>query len=222
MEECVRRNEAEGKELNPVTCTFVKKCKTGEVRNEKGRCTKTRTRTKTQNKPNVVPFAPYVYTNPLEQKKRVTYNRKKAKEIKRKNGNTFSYNIGRAERKRKTAKLYANHPPNTRTTIGKETRNSLNLENAKRGKKLQVVNEAPEALANLEQELEESEETNMRPLQVRKRAELKMKAEELAKKGTPINERNPPKKLRAKTEERAKSEEKKALGTSLNEPNTEL
>jgi hypothetical protein len=217
MEECVRRNETEGKEINPVTCNFVKKCKPGEVRNEQGRCTKkgTKNKTKTQNKP--IPFAPYVYTNPLEQKKRVTYNRKKAKEINRQNGNTFSYNVGRAGRRRKTAKLYANHPLNTRTTIGKETRNSLNLENAKRGKPLQAINEAPEALANLEQELGELDESNMRPLQVRKRAELKKKAEELAGKRTPINERKP-KKRRAKSEN-------KGLSTSLNSPtqaNTEL
>jgi len=220
MEECVRRNEAEGKEINPTTCAFVKKCKEGEVRNDKGRCTKTgtRTRPKTQNKTNSqLPFVPYVYTNPLEQKKRVTYNRKKAKEIKRQNGNTFNYNLGRAGRRRKTAKLYANHPLNTRTTIGKETRNSLNLENMKRGKPLQGINEAPEALANLEKELGELDESNMRPLQVRKRAELKKKAEELAGKRTPINE-GKPKKRRAKSVN-------KGLGTSLNsptQPNTQL
>lgn len=219
MEECVRRNEAEGKEINPVTCNFVKKCKADEVRNEQGRCTKKGT--KTQNKPIVVPFSPYVYTNPSEQKKRVTYNRKKAKVIKRKTGNTFTYNVGYAGRRRKTAKLYANHPLNTRTTIGKETRNSLNLENAKRGKQLQLqtINEAPEALANLEQELGESDESNMRPLQVRKRVELKKKAEELAKKETPNNGRiKPPKKRRAKSKEQKAN----ALGTSLNVPNTEL
>jgi len=40
MEECMRKKELEGKELNPETCTFVKKCPPGKVRNSKGKCVK--------------------------------------------------------------------------------------------------------------------------------------------------------------------------------------
>ena len=80
MEECVRRNESEGKEINPVTCTFVNKCKPGEVRNEQGRCVKNRTKAK----PNAVPFAPFVYTKPLAVKKKQTFTRRKARAIEKK------------------------------------------------------------------------------------------------------------------------------------------
>ena len=226
MEECVRRNEAEGKEINPITCTFVKKCKTGEVRNEKGRCVKAKTKTK-QNTPNVVPFAPFVYRRkPYAKQKNVTINSQRAKIIK---GNaTHNKNhyrtTGKPGRKTYTAKLLPPHNVNTAVRGRTTVRNSRNLSylNTMRLPIDELGEENVTALKNLEQELGESEETNMRPLQVRKRAELKMKAEELAKKGTPINERKPPKKRSSKSEERAKTEEKKALGTSLNEPNTEL
>jgi hypothetical protein len=176
MEECVRRNEEEGKEINPVTCNFVKKCKPGEFRNELGRCTKRKSKTNTQNKTNSTSFEPFVYTKPLTEKKRVTYNNKTP-------GNL---NLGRSGRVTKSEKLYANHPLNTRTTIGRETRNSLNLERSKRGKT--AKNEKPEILAELEQELGELDEGNMRPLQVRKRAELnKKRLDALAELGTPLN-----------------------------------
>jgi len=187
MEECVRRNDAEGKEINPVTCTFVNKCKPGETRNDKGRCVKGRTKTKT--KPNAVPFAPFVYAKPLEVKKKQTFTRKKAKAIPRKNGNNYSYNIGRPGRVTKPGVLYAFNNKGKRMTNKIEPRNSLNLERAKRGivferKTRQSANEkrakgSPEALEQLEAELSESNATNMRPLQVRKR---RAKAEEAKKK----------------------------------------
>lgn len=205
MEECVRRNEAEGKEINPVTCTFVNKCKPGETRNEKGRCVKGRTKTKT--KPNAVPYAPFVYAKPLEVKKKQSFTRKKAKAIERKNGNNYSYNIGYAGRVTKPGALYAFNNEGIRTNK-RETRNSLNIERAKRGivfdrktrpsineklekrgivvqrKTRQSANEkrakeSPEAIEQLEEELAEGNATNMRPVQVRKR---KAKAEELKRK----------------------------------------
>ena len=197
MEECVRRNDEEGKEINPVTCTFVKKCKEGEVRNDKGRCTKSRTKTK-KSKPNSpLSFEPFVYQKPLAEKKRVTYNRKKPKAIKRKNGNSFIYNIGRPGRVTKSAALYAFNNNGRRTRTKRETRNSLNIERAKRGiefepKSRHTMNEKPEVLAELEQELGELNEGNMRPLQVRKRAELKKKkAAALSGLGTPIGAEKP-------------------------------
>lgn len=204
MEECVRRNEAEGKEINPVTCTFVNKCKPGETRNEKGRCVKGRTKTKT--KPNAVPFAPFVYAKPLEVKKKQSFTRKKAKAIERKNGNNYSYNIGRAGRVTKPGALYAFNNEGKRGNK-RETRNSLNIERAKRGivvqrKTRQSANEkrakeSPEAIEQLEEELAEGNATNMRPVQVRKRKakaeELKRKkAAELAGKGTPLGQKNSP------------------------------
>ena len=204
MEECVRRNDAEGKEINPVTCTFVNKCKPGETRNEKGRCVKGRTKTK--NKPNAVPFAPFVYAKPLEVKKNLSFTRKKAKEIEKKNGNNYSYNVGRPGRVTKPGALYAFNNEGKRGNK-RETRNSLNLERAKRGivvqrKTRQSANEkrakeSPEAIEQLEEELAEGNVTNMRPLQVRKRKakteELKRKkAAELAGKGTPLGQTNSP------------------------------
>ena len=202
MEECVRRNEAEGKEINPVTCTFVNKCKPGETRNEKGRCVKGRTKTKT--KPNAVEFAPFVYAKPLEVKKKQSFTRKKAKEIPKENGNNYSYNIGRAGRVIKPGALYAFNNEGKRGNK-RETRNSLNIERAKRGivvqrKTRQSANEkrakeSPEAIQQLEEELAEGNVTNMRPLQMRKRRakaeELKRKkAAELAGKGRPLGEPN--------------------------------
>ena len=202
MEECVRRNDAEGKEINPVTCTFVNKCKPGETRNEKGRCVKGRTKTKT--KPNAVPYAPFVYAKPLEVKKKQSFTRKKAKAIPRKNGNNYSYNIGRPGRVTKPGALYAFNNEGRRGNK-QETRNSLNIERAKRGvvferKTRQSSNEkrakeSPEAIEQLEEELAEGNVTNMRPLQVRKRRakaeELKRKkAAELAGKGRPLGEPN--------------------------------
>jgi hypothetical protein len=202
MEECVRRNEAEGKEINPVTCTFVNKCKPGETRNEKGRCVKGRTKTKT--KPNAVEFAPFVYAKPLEVKKKQSFTRKKAKAIPRKNGNNYSYNIGYAGRVIKPGALYSFNNEGKRGNK-KETRNSLNIERAKRGivvqrKTRQSANEkrakeSPEAIQQLEEELAEGNVTNMRPLQMRKRRakaeELKRKkAAELAGKGRPLGEPN--------------------------------
>ena len=203
MEECVRRNEAEGKEINPVTCTFVNKCKPGETRNEKGRCVKGRTKTKT--KPNAVPFAPFVYAKPLEVKKKQSFTRKKAKEIKRKNGNNYSYNIGRPGRVTKPAALYAFNNEGRRGNA-RETRNSLNLERAKKGIVFEPktrksanqkrANGSPEALEQLEEELAEGNATNMRPIQVRKRrakAEQakKKKEAELAGLGTPLGSQQP-------------------------------
>ena len=82
MEECVRRNDAEGKEINPVTCTFVNKCKPGETRNEKGRCVKNRTKTKP--KLNAVQFEPFVYAKPLEVKKNYPLLVKRQRKLKKK------------------------------------------------------------------------------------------------------------------------------------------
>jgi hypothetical protein len=201
MEECVRRNDAEGKEINPVTCTFVNKCKPGETRNDKGRCVKSRTKTK-RNKPNAVEYAPFVYTRPLAVKKKQSFTRKKAKEIAKKNGNNYSYNIGRAGRVTKPAALYAFNNEGKRTLNKRETRNSLNLERAKRGivferKTRQSANEkrakeSPEAMEQLEEELMEGNLTNMRPLQVRKRRAKaeeakRKKATELAGLGIPLD-----------------------------------
>jgi hypothetical protein len=200
MEECVRRNDAEGKEINPITCTFVNKCKEGETRNEKGRCVKSRTKTKA--KPNAVPFAPFVYTRPLEVKKKTSFTRKKANTIARKKGNTYTYNIGRPGRVTKPGALYAFNNEGKRGNK-RETRNSLNLERAKRGMVFErktrksgnskPANQSPEALEQLEEELAEGNVANMRPLQVRKRrakqAQLKKKqASELAGKGTPLGQ----------------------------------
>jgi hypothetical protein len=204
MEECVRRNEAEGKEINPVTCTFVNKCKPGETRNEKGRCVKGRTKTKT--KPNAVPFAPFVYAKPLEVKKKKSFTRKKANAIPRKNGNNYSYNIGRAGRVTKPGALYAFNNEGKRGDK-RETRNSLNKERAKRGivfqrktrqsSKEKRATESPEAIEQLEEELAEGNATNMRPVQVRKRKakaeELKRKrAAELEGKGRPLGQNESP------------------------------
>jgi hypothetical protein len=202
MEECVRRNDAEGKEINPVTCTFVNKCKAGETRNEKGRCVKGRTKTK----PNAVPFAPFVYTKPLAVKKKQSFTRKKAMAmaIPRKNGNTYSYNIGRPGRVTKPAALYAFNNEGRRGNA-RETRNSLNKERAKRGivferKTRKSANEkrangSPEALEQLEEELAEGNATNMRPVQVRKRRAKaeeakRKKAAELAGLGSPLGQSN--------------------------------
>lgn len=127
MEECVRKNEAEGKEINPTTCTFVKKCKEGEVRNDKGRCVKAKTK---QNKPNVVPFAPFVYKRkPYAKQKNVTINSKRAKVIK---GNaTHNKNryrtTGKPGRKTYTAKLLPPHNLNTAVRGRTTVRNSRNL-----------------------------------------------------------------------------------------------
>jgi hypothetical protein len=199
MEECVRRNEKEGKEINPVTCNFVKKCKAGEIRNEQGRCIKGKSKSRTQNKPVAVPFAPFVYTRPLDVKKTQSFTRKNAMTIQRKKGNTYKYNIGRPGRVTKKASLYGLNNEGKRITK-RETRNSLNLERAKRGivfegKTRKSANETPEALEQLEEELAEGNATNMRPLQVRKRRakaeEAKRKKEEaLAGKGISLNSLN--------------------------------
>jgi hypothetical protein len=203
MEECVRRNDAEGKEINPVTCTFVNKCKPGETRNDKGRCVKGRTKTR-QTKPNAVQFAPFVYTRPLEVKKKQSFTRRRAKAIPRKNGNNYSYNIGRAGRVTKPGALYAFNNEGKRGNA-RETRNSLNLERAKRGivferktrksANQRLANEKPEAIEQLEEELSEGNATNMRPVQVRKRRAKaeeakRKKAVELAGKGMPLGQSN--------------------------------
>jgi hypothetical protein len=222
MEECVRRNEEEGKEINPVTCNFVKKCKPGEFRNELGRCIKGKSKTnpqnKTQNKPNAVPFAPFVYTRPLEVKKKTTFTRKKAKTIPRKNGNNYTYNIGRPGRVTKTAKLYTNHPLNTTTTIGRKTRNSLNLERAKRGivfeGKTRKSKKGPETLNELEDELNELVEGNETTL-LKELSEIKQQLKEI----DPANDR---KLIIRKREELTRRLKETLSKLEITDPNTEL
>ena len=208
MEECVRRNEAEGKEINPVTCTFIKKCKEGEVRNDKGRCVKAKTKTK-QNTPNVVPFAPFVYRRkPYAPQKIVTINKKRAKEIKRNathNKNHYR-TTGRPGRVSHTAKLLPPHNVNTAVRGKTTVRNSRNLSYLN-NLRLQI-----EPIEELEEEL--GEETNpssrnSRLLQKRKSANKRAKKleEELAKENKPAKNSRLSKLRRKQIQENKEREE---------------
>lgn len=177
MEECVRRNEAEGKEINPTTCTFVKKCKAGEVRNDKGRCVKAKTKTK-QNTPNVVPFAPFVYQRPLAEKKKVTITRKRAKTYNRNKTTNYTRTTGKPGRKTYTAKLLPHHNVNTAVRGRATVRNSRNLS---------YLNTMRLPIDELEEELEENKPSpkiappkNSRFLQKRKAFNKKQREEENA------------------------------------------
>ena len=137
MEECVQRMEAQGKELNPTTCTFVKKCPEGEVRNEKGRCVKSK-----KNTP-VVNVRPFTYTESQKKPKREIPGEGKVKFTRRKPTVTMLNNEDEKRgppqpRLRKTAKLYRNPPPTSNYKSAwkngfKEVRNSVSIEAEKRG-----------------------------------------------------------------------------------------
>jgi len=177
MEECVRRNEAEGKEINPTTCTFVKKCKEGEVRNDKGRCVKAKTKTK-QNTPTVVPFAPYVYRKPYAPKKIVTITKKRAKTYNRNKHTNYTKTTGKPGRKTYTAKLLPPHNVNTAVRGRTTVRNSRNLS---------YLNTLRLPIDELEEELEENKPSpknspikNSRFLQKRKAFNKRQKEAENA------------------------------------------
>jgi len=137
MEECVQRMEAQGKELNPTTCTFVKKCPEGEVRNEKGRCVKSK-----KNAP-VVNVRPFTYSEAPKKPKREIMGEGKVKFTRRRPTVAMLNNEGEKRgppqpRLRKTAKLYRNPPPTSNYKSAwqngfKEVRNSLSIEANKRG-----------------------------------------------------------------------------------------
>jgi hypothetical protein len=137
MEECVQRMELQGKELNPTTCTFVKKCPEGEVRNEKGRCVKSK-----KNAP-VVNVRPFTYTEAPKKPKREIPGEGKVKFTRKR---PMVARLNNEEEKRgppnprlrRTAKLYKNPPPNSNYRTAwkngfKEVRNSLSIEANKRG-----------------------------------------------------------------------------------------
>jgi hypothetical protein len=137
MEECVQRMELQGKELNPTTCTFVKKCPEGEVRNEKGRCVKSK-----KNAP-VVNVRPFTYAEAPKKPKREIPGEGKVKFTRKKPMVTMMNNEEEKRgppqpRLRRTAKLYKNPPPTSNYKSAwqngfKEVRNSLSIEANKRG-----------------------------------------------------------------------------------------
>jgi len=139
MDQCITKMEAQGKELNPETCVFVKKCPEGQVRNEKGRCVKTK-----KTEPNVQPFT----SNAPKKPKRIIPGQVPGKKTIRFNRHKITvHNLNNATEKRgppgprlrKTGKLYKKPPVNSNYKSAwqfglTETRNSLNLENRKRGR----------------------------------------------------------------------------------------
>ena len=166
MEECVRRNDKAGKEINPITCAFVKKCKTDEVRNSKGQCAKLTASeyrrgilNKLPKKKQKVERVHYEFQHPLAHAKKVTMNNRRPKPIKR--NKSHNKNIervtGEPGRVRYSAKL---KPPH-------------NVTNNVRGRS-EVRNSLPELpVEELEEELSENipgNVSNNRPLQKRKSA----------------------------------------------------
>ena len=142
MDQCITKMEAQGKELNPETCVFVKKCPEGQVRNEKGRCVKTK---KAEPIVNVQPFtmneapkkAKRVIPGQVPGKKTIRFNRRKPT-VHNLNNETEKRGPP-GPRLRKTGKLYKKPPANSNYKSAwqfglTETRNSLNLENQKRGR----------------------------------------------------------------------------------------
>lgn len=143
MEQCITKMEAEGKELNPATCMFVKKCPEGQMRNEKGRCVKS----KKVAEP-VVDVQPFTMTEGPKKPKRVIPGQVPGKRTIRFNRHKPNvHNLDNAGEKRgppaprlrKTGKLYKRPPANSDYKSAwqyglTETRNSLNVENEKRGR----------------------------------------------------------------------------------------
>jgi hypothetical protein len=129
MEECIQKMELQGKELNPETCVFVKKCPEGQMRNEKGRCVKS----KKQRTPNVAPQ----YVEGLKKPKREIPGEGKVKFVRRKKSNIIHLNNETEKRGpphprlRKTARLYAN--ASNWHKGHHDLRNSLSIEADKRG-----------------------------------------------------------------------------------------
>lgn len=142
MEECVQKMEAQGKELNPETCVFVKKCPEGQTRNEKGRCVKSK-----KNVP-VVEVQPFTYNEGPKKPKRVIPGQVPGKKTIRFNrhrakvhmlNNTTEKRGPPNPRLRKVSTLYKNPPPNSDYSTAwrdgfKDVRNSLSIENQKRGR----------------------------------------------------------------------------------------
>ena len=129
MEACIQKMELQGKELNPETCVFVKKCPEGFVRNEKGRCVKA----KKASTPNVE----QVYVEAPKKPKREIPGEGKVKFTRRKQSNIMQLNNENEKRGpphprlRKTARLYAN-ATNWRKGF-RDVRNSLSIEANKKG-----------------------------------------------------------------------------------------
>lgn len=164
MEECVRRNDKAGKEINPVTCAFVKKCKTNEVRNSKGQCAKLTASEYRRGILNKLPKKKqrtervhYEFQHPLAHAKKVSMNNRRPKPIKR--NKSHNKNIERVTgdpgRVRYTATLKPPHNVAINVRGRSEVRNSL-----------------PELpVEELEEELGENiprNVSNNRPLQKRK------------------------------------------------------
>jgi hypothetical protein len=145
MEECMRKKELEGKELNPETCLFVKKCPPGKVRNSNGKCVKgvkqsanngAKAPTVRRTRREIMNETANQWTDKRGRHKatHLKFNRHKPTEYEANN-----YKRGPpTARLRKPAGLYANPPANSnysqawRSGIS-ELRNSLNLENERRG-----------------------------------------------------------------------------------------
>ena len=129
MEACIEKMDLQGKELNPETCVFVKKCPEGQVRNEKGRCVKS----KKQRTPNVEPL----YVEAPKKPKREIPGEGKVKFVRRKKSNIIHLNNETEKRGpphprlRKTARLYAN--ASNWHKGHHDLRNSLSIEAEKRG-----------------------------------------------------------------------------------------
>ena len=138
----MRKKELEGKELNPETCLFVKKCPPGKVRNSNGKCVKG-VKQSANNRPTARRTRREIMNETANQwtDKRgrhkatvLKFNRHKPTEY---DANNYKRGPPTA-RLRKPAGLYANPPANSnysqawRSGIS-ELRNSLNLENQKRG-----------------------------------------------------------------------------------------
>ena len=138
----MRKKELEGKELNPETCLFVKKCPPGKVRNSNGKCVKG-IKQSANNRPTARRTRREIMNETANQwtDKRgrhkatvLKFNRHKPTEY---DANNYKRGPPTA-RLRKPAGLYANPPANSnysqawRSGIS-ELRNSLNLENQKRG-----------------------------------------------------------------------------------------